>query len=199
MSLKTEKMLNILSKVIFSLYIILIIWVVVFKCNLLDNITKTHEYLSTMSLAERFKMYLKPFNDYFEGPFVSQRRTIFFDDLLNVVIFMPMGLYLSYFIKKQKFLKTLVLSLCISIIFEVFQLFSLIGSFSTKDLITNTFGGIIGYLGYLLIYKKNNSTIRLTILNILSLIVIIIIMPIVIYAIINTIKNMGFYLDLMSI
>ena len=50
-------------------------------------------------------------------------------------------------------------------------------------------------MGYKLIYKKENSEIKLIILNIISIMVIIVFSPIVIYAFINTIKHFNVYVD----
>ena len=196
MNLKQDKLLNFLSKIIFTLYLILLIWVVIFKCNLIENIKLTYEYLKGQTLSERFTIFLKPFNDYYEGPFISQWKNTLKDDLLNVIVFLPFGLYISYFIKTSKFIKTLLIAILFSLGVEIFQLFSSIGSFSSKDLITNTLGGIIGYILYRIIYKKNN--IRIMILNIISIIFIVLILPIVIYALINTIKNIEFYINILK-
>lgn len=195
-SLKSEKTLKVLSIIIFIIYIILLLWVVVFKCNLLNSIKMTYEYLSSKTLKERFNCFIVPFNDYFMEPFNKQRLNTFKDDMLNIIIFMPLGLYLSYFIKSKKFLNILICSISLSILFEVFQLFSLIGSFATKDFITNCLGGIFGYLIYKLVYKENKNN-RL-ILNICSLLVILIFLPIACYAVVNTIKNLNFYVSLFN-
>ena len=202
MKSKNEKIFKILSIIIFIIYIVLLFWVVIFKCNLVDSITKTYEYLSTMTIEERFKIFLLPFNDYFEGPFVSQWKNTLQDDILNVIIFIPLGLYVTYFFRKKKLLyKTIItvsIGLGLSIIFEVFQLFSLIGSFSSKDMITNTLGVIIGNFFSVLIVKKENNKIKMFILNIISIIVIVVFVPIAIYAFGNTIKNIDLYYNLVT-
>ena len=80
-----------------------------------------------------------------------------------------------------------------------FKIFSLkkasLGNFSTKDLITNLLGSVLGYLLYRLIYKEQNGKIKLLILNVASLAVIFIVAPIFVYAIVNTVKNFDIYVD----
>lgn len=197
MFLKSEKLFKILSIIIFIIYILLLIWVVMFKCNLIFSISKTYEYFGSFTLRERFLFFIVPFEDYVKGPFLEQIDIIIEDDILNVAIFVPMGLYLTLFLKKFRLLKVVVITFSISLFFEVFQLFSLIGSFATKDLITNTLGAIIGYLACILLYRENNHPIKYIIFNIISIIVILIFMPILIYGIINTIKHFDVYVDVL--
>ena len=195
MNLRSEKLLNLLSKMVFIIYICLIIWVVMFKCNLMDSIYKAYAFVSEQTLLERFTRFIIPFKDYTEDFFSNQIHILIKDDILNFLIFIPLGLYLAFFINDKKLIKTLLITFITSLFFELFQLFSLIGSFATKDFITNLLGSFIGFMGYKLIYKKENSEIKLIILNIISIMVIIVFSPIVIYAFINTIKHFNVYVD----
>lgn len=198
MTISSNKLFLLLSKIIFGLYICLLIWTIVFKCNLIDSVGQTYTFFKNFSLNERFHFDLVPFKDYIEGPFLSQIDTIIEDDILNILFFIPFGMYLALFTKKMRFVKVFVASLILSTLFELIQLFSLIGSFSTKDIITNTIGGVIGYLICILVYKKENSIKKIKLLNILSIIVILILLPIVIYSIFNTIKYFKVYLEIIQ-
>ena len=198
MRIFNEKLLKIFSIVLFICYLILLIWIVVFKCNYNSSMLKTYCYFSQMNLEQRFKFFLVPFNDYFIEPFTQTRMNTFQDDMLNIAIFIPLGLYVSYFIKNKKFLKTLGIVFILSATFEVFQLFSLVGAFASKDLITNLLGAILGYLIFRLIYKKNNGIIRLTILNVLSIFAVITFVPIAIFAIVNTIQDIDIYIEIFT-
>ena len=197
MSIKSERLLKILSLVIFCIYIVLLVWVIMFKCNLINSIKDTYTYFKEFTLKERFMFYLVPFKDYFEGPFLSQLDTIIEDDILNVLFFLPLGIYTTFFFKKYRILKTIGIGISLSMFFELFQLFSLIGSFSTKDIITNTLGAVLGYLFTILVYRKKNHSIKIMILNILSIIVICIFVPVVCYALINTLLNANLYIDIL--
>lgn len=198
MNIKSEKTLNLLSKIIFIIYIGLIIWIVMFKCNLIDSINDAYLFLKDMSIKERILVFSTPFKNYFMESINSPKYVFTEDDLLNVIIFIPMGLYLSYFIKNKKFLKALLITFGVSLFFEVFQLFTVIGSFTIHDLMTNVIGGIIGYLVYKLIFIKKESKHRTTILNVISIIGIIVFVPILLYGIINTIKHFDFYIDILT-
>lgn len=198
MNIKSEKTLNLLSKIIFIIYIGLIIWIIMFKCNLIDSMTDAYLFLKDMSIKERILVFSTPFKNYFLESINSPKYVFTEDDLLNVIIFIPMGLYLSYFIKNKKFLKVLLITFGVSLFFELFQLFTVIGSFTIQDLMTNVIGGIIGYLVYKLIFIKKESKQRTTILNVISIIGIIVFVPILLYAIINTIKHFDFYIDILT-
>lgn len=73
--------------------------------------------------------------------------------ILNVIMMMPFG-FLYPIIKKKGILVSIVLTFFFSLFIESFQLLSAwwaslhSRSFDVTDLITNTFGGLIGYLIY---------------------------------------------------
>ena len=193
MNNKEIKRLNILSIILFCIYILLLIWIVLLKCNIYLSITNGYFEFKTLTLKERFDYYLIPFIDYFNND-STQTFIKFKDGILNVFVFIPLGLYLSFFIKKNKFINVIIYSFLISLLFEIIQLFSLLGSFQTEDLILNTFSGLLGYIIYKIIYKEKN----IKVLNILSLICIIILTPILIYGVINTINMIDVYIDVIT-
>ena len=193
MNNKEIKRLNILSIILFCIYILLLIWIVLFKCNIYLSITNGYFEFKTLTLKERFDYYLIPFIDYFNND-STQTFIKFKDGILNVFVFIPLGLYLSFFIKKNKFIKVIFYTFLISLLFEIIQLFSLLGSFQTEDLILNIFSGLLGYIIYKIIYKEKN----IKVLNILSLICIIILTPILIYGVINTINMIDVYIDVIT-
>lgn len=96
-----------------------------------------------------------------ESPFIwnitnTYLKTIlnpsFYVPVLNIIMFIPLGLYLRYYFKCS-FKKTLFLSLLVSLFFELTQLSGLYFIYPNPyrlcdidDLILNTSGGIIGYL-----------------------------------------------------
>ncbi|MDD3212683.1 MAG: VanZ family protein [Eubacteriales bacterium] len=71
--------------------------------------------------------------------------------LANIVMTIPLGIYLRYYFGCS-WKKTLLISLGVSLVFELTQLSALFGIYprpyrlcETDDLITNTLGGLIGY------------------------------------------------------
>jgi len=73
--------------------------------------------------------------------------------LLNVVLFIPLGLFLSLLWKRFRcFPHTLLFGFCLSLAIELLQIFSL-RTTDINDLITNTFGTLVGYWLFLIIRR----------------------------------------------
>ena len=193
----SEKLLQILSAFVFFFYCIILIWVVFFKCNIYLSVTNGYFEFKTLTTEERFLYFIVPFEDYFTDN-VDFNLMKWKDGALNLLLFVPVGLYLSFFIKTKKFLKTMSISLITIIAIEVIQLYTLLGSLQTEDLIINLVGTLLGYLLCRLIYKKENGVIRLTVLNILSIITLIAFAVVGTYAIINTTKQFDLYMDIVA-
>lgn len=65
----------------------------------------------------------------------------------NVLAFVPFGMLLPLLVKRARsFGKTLVLGFDFSLLVEILQLFSKVGSFDVDDIILNTLGVIVGYV-----------------------------------------------------
>lgn len=63
----------------------------------------------------------------------------------NIVVFMPVAIFLRLLIKRCKSVfYTILLCLEISLLAEIIQLITRVGSFDVDDLLLNTFGGICG-------------------------------------------------------
>ncbi len=70
----------------------------------------------------------------------------------NVLLFVPLGFYYSYFLKIKNYIYILLMVLLSSLTIETTQL--LIGRvFDIDDILLNVIGGTIGYLSYLVLDK----------------------------------------------
>ncbi|MGM9548485.1 MAG: VanZ family protein [Faecousia sp.] len=68
------------------------------------------------------------------------------NSLLNVLLFVPLGFFLPFFWKKfSSFGYTVLFGFCTSLHIELLQIFTLRAT-DVNDLITNTFGTVLGYL-----------------------------------------------------
>ena len=78
---------------------------------------------------------------------------LFFKNVIgNMLMFMPYGLFVSFYLKNKKPDLTLILTLVASFSIEVVQM--VIGRvFDIDDIILNLLGGYFGYLIYYLFYK----------------------------------------------
>lgn len=196
MNLRSEKTLKFLSIILFIIYFGIMFWVIALKCNLKVVLTDCYDFFIDKSIFERINLNIYVLNPEAVDPYQGTIEGFIKDDIMNIIIFLPFGLYLGYFLKKENIFKVLGISFLVSFIFESIQLFSLIGSFGLNDLLTNTLGALIGYLAYKILYRKNNSPKKILVFNVITTFFIFIGLPILIYGIIGTIKIFPLYLDI---
>lgn len=137
-----ERVTKIYAAMLLASFVIVVLWVVIFKCNnnealhIQENLEKT--------LWERFTYRLEPFVDlrYLirSGEWLNLETLAF---LFNVICFMPLGMLLSFFVRDRWCVLYLFL---FSVGIEVFQLFSGFGGFDPSDMILNTLGAYFGCL-----------------------------------------------------
>ena len=98
---------------------------------------------------------------------------LFFKNVIgNMLMFMPYGLFLSFYLKNKKPNLTLILTLVASFSIEIVQM--VIGRvFDIDDIILNLLGGYLGYLVYYLFFKVWENVPNVfkteTFLNIISI------------------------------
>jgi glycopeptide antibiotics resistance protein len=85
---------------------------------------------------------LIPFNE----PLISNGKTDVSEIILNVMIFIPLGIYAEALFGRWVFGKKLFLVFLVSLIIEGLQYILAIGAFDITDIITNVLGGIIGVM-----------------------------------------------------
>ena len=172
----------------YFIYLYLLIWVVIFKCGIpkeiLGNLCSTDpimfgpvikDYMD-LNLLQRL---LFPFNN------PTSLDIVLIESLLNILIFIPFGIYLSIYNKKVNYMKCFIISLLFSASIEIFQLLTALGGFDYLDILTNVIGSLIGvYIYKKLInhYKERSNEI----INKVNKFVIIIFLPICIFATIYT-------------
>ena len=155
----------------FAIYIILLIWVVIFKWT---NYIAAQESIITyrkLNLAQRFFIGFD-----------------FFDTILNIILFLPMSLCFTLLFQKKHFI--LLIGIACSFIFEISQFFTCIGMFNIFDIIGNATGCVLGYVLFLFFEKIINKRFVDTI----NIVIIVAGVPLCIYAIVMTIINFRYYL-----
>ncbi len=131
---------KILARALLVLYLVLLIWLVLFKLqfNILSVFNYNHRSLN-----------LNPF----DAPLKTNGTINFAEMIDNVVIFIPFGLFFSVNFKKARFLPKLAIILSFSIACELIQFILAIGATDILDVITNTLGGFLGLELYNLLNK----------------------------------------------
>lgn len=104
---------------------------------------------------------------------------LFYRNVLgNVLLFVPFGVFVCYYIRKCNFLKVLIITFLGSFTIEAVQL-KIGRTFDVDDIILNVLGGIIGFLLYKILRKIKNTLPKFLrsdlILNIIAVILTILI------------------------
>ena len=136
-NMKENNKTNKLANVLFIIYLIVLFWILLFKLGV------------QFSYMQNRNVNLIPFGK------IDVSETI-----LNVVIFVPLGIYAGVLFKRWGFVKKLFFFFLISLMFEGLQFIFRIGAFDITDIITNILGGIIGLLIFEAIEKLFNNSVK---------------------------------------
>lgn len=147
-----SKSQKILSGVVFGVYFALLVWLVLFKLHI--NIVEV-SHVRTLNLI--------PFRFDMEAEISVQLKEV----LYNVLVFIPLGVYVNMYRHPWFFWKKIIPCLSVSFLFELLQFVFALGVSDITDLITNTLGGIIGILLYAL-FRKIFHEKSITIINLLG-------------------------------
>ena len=132
------------SWVCFLAYLLLLGYVVFISSGL--GRVEHEEYRYNLTLFQEIERY------YNIGIKTGNWNLFWFNVIGNIVVFLPLGIFLpKLFQRCRKLLTVTVLSLELSLVIEITQLVTKIGSFDVDDLLLNTIGGILGYLIYSII------------------------------------------------
>ena len=125
------------------------------------NLTRTYHYnLVPFLEIKRFIIYRKKLG----------MTAVVVNLLGNVAAFLPFGFFLPFLSQKNRsFAYVTLISFEFSLLIECIQLVSKVGSFDVDDMILNTLGGSLGYLGLQgsgrreeMRKKKNNRSYKFT-------------------------------------
>lgn len=106
-------------------------------------------FVLTITLIERIP---SPYPKYMSEPFWSYKliyqgsKGLLIEDILNVVLFIPIGIFVSALVKKYRLLTAFFAGTAFSSMIELSQLITHRGLFEYDDIIHNTLGSITGGL-----------------------------------------------------
>ena len=129
-----------LTQILFVVYFIVLSWIILFKMEL--------------DISLLCKMNLRSVNLIpFAGSLLVNGRVDVSEIILNIVAFIPFGVYISMLDRRQNiFIKALQIA-GVSLLYEIIQYVFRIGASDITDLLGNTLGGILGILFFVLSYK----------------------------------------------
>ena len=143
--MKDDSKINKLTKILFIIYLIVLFWIIIFKFD-----------IPFSKLGYMRSINLIPFNE----SLIINGKLDFREIIMNVVIFVPLGIYSSILLKKWTIGKKILLFFSISLICEIFQFILGVGASDIADIINNTLGGIIGLVIYKGIEKISKNGIK---------------------------------------
>lgn len=129
MKKKKRAGINCLVPFLFAIYMVLLVWIILFKLQL-----SIHELDTVRNIN------LIPFHYENEIGMNFHLKEV----LENIGIFIPFGIYLCMLKNEPDFKRKFILILSTSLILEIFQYILAVGGTDITDLITNTCGGMIG-------------------------------------------------------
>lgn len=179
--LKTKNKDSVNKKLISLLilvYFIILIWIIVFKCN---NIASLHiEKNRAMSISERITNKAIPFKHTFEAIFYHNSTLEILALIFNIICFIPLGSLFRYF--KSSY-QTLFICGVFSLAVEIFQLFSGWGGPDIIDIVLNILGAWLGVL----IFRYILSRLSVKTLNTIAFCLICVSVPFAVFVIIRSI------------
>lgn len=130
MSLQTKSKGDIFTIALFIIYALVLVWILLFKMGV------------QFSYMPERRVNFIPFRE----AILYNSKPDLPEIILNVIIFVPLGIYAAILFRSWNFGKHLGFFLMTSFLFEALQFLLKIGAFDITDILTNTFGGIIGLL-----------------------------------------------------
>lgn len=124
---------NCLVTILFLVYLALLVWIILFKLQ-----------FSISDLDKVRSVNLIPFH-YDKEIGAAFHLT---EVLENVLIFLPMGIYLQLLLPKLKFHTKLTVITGTSLLLEIAQYALAVGRSDLTDVLTNTAGGLLGLVVY---------------------------------------------------
>ncbi|MEL4105787.1 VanZ family protein [Oscillospiraceae bacterium WX1] len=153
--MKNHKRSN-LTIILFIVYILLLTGVILFKLPF---------------YSERFSDGIRVINLIpLQGSFDENGAILLREIIINILIFIPMGIYISMLKPKWPFFKKVLPVIALTFTFELIQFIFAMGRTDVTDILGNTLGGIIGIAMSAFFFKIfKNRTVK--VVNILALII----------------------------
>ncbi len=142
---KAKKRTKLLLEVCFIIYIILLFYFLFFS-DKFGRTTSRQEYTYNIIPFQEIRRFIK------------YREIIGFESFMvniagNILAFCPFGFFLPILNdKKRGMLYVTLVSFEFSLLIELVQLITRVGSYDIDDIILNTIGGILGYIIYCICY-----------------------------------------------
>lgn len=135
------------------IYLIVMTWIILFKMS-----------FSFQELPDFRNINLIPFSQ----SVITNGQVYTSEIIMNVLIFVPFGIYLSMLKPDWKFIKKVTIIAAVSLSYEIAQYIFAIGGTDITDFIGNTLGGVIGIGIYYVLSRFVTKGYTNKLLNILA-------------------------------
>lgn len=129
---------NLLLKILFIIYLLAMTWIILFKMSFSFDILSSDRNINLIP---------------FQASVIVNGHILLSEIIDNVIIFIPFGIYVSSLFPNFSIIKKTSMIVSLSVIYESLQYILAIGATDITDVITNSFGGIIGLFVYFVIRK----------------------------------------------
>ena len=185
---RDERLLRLL--VIFGVVMLvwIYIWALILKLGREGLLTDMYHRLSPLTVEQRIMWDIVPFN--YRGT-KEMKSVQILETILNCFVFAPFAIAICYLSPKHRLIRSMEMCLYFSVCIETVQLLTMLGNPASEDLLTNTLGGIVGYLAYRLFLKRLTArqSIRLAVITDIALLVITVFAIYTTYSSAETISN----------
>lgn len=160
-----------LIKGLLLIYLLALTWIILFKMQI---------PLSEIGKMDYRNLNLIPFR----GSVIVNEKIELSEIILNVIAFIPYGVYVSMLKEDWSLLQKAVPIFATSFLYEALQYIFAIGASDITDLLGNTIGGLIGIILFSLLSKilKENTIKVISILAVIGTVCMILFMGILIIA-----------------
>lgn len=140
------------------LYILLLFYALIFKyVSPMELFSSNREYFRNVNMIPFLTIY-----SYLSGSLNVPPLVVASNILGNIILFVPMGIYLQLLKKNKKIGMNILIVFLITLSVELFQFIFGLGAADIDDIILNCLGGFIGILVYRRLYEflKNEEKAR---------------------------------------
>ena len=144
-NMKDRHRIDQLSIALFVIYLGALIWILLFKMGV---------HFSYIGSGRSINFI--PFSQ----PVILNGKNDVGESIMNVLIFVPLGMYAGILFQRWLIGKKILLFFLVSFLVEASQYITGLGAADITDVITNTLGGTIGLMIYTGIEKAFNSSVK---------------------------------------
>lgn len=150
---KHKKMYRTAAWLLFGLYLILMVYFLFFAESMGRNQAgrEYHYNLRPFKEIHRYIVYFRVI-----GPY-----TVFLNLAGNILAFVPFGLFFPLLSRRNRgFWRVALISFEVSLMVEIIQLVTRVGSCDVDDIILNTLGGMLGHLCFKILFLWNKMDVK---------------------------------------